>query len=45
MNGKAISEFEYYANNLCVFLERSYRVKIEEIVVDFTKDELGNIFF
>lgn len=23
----------------------SYSVKIEEIVIDFTKDEIGNIFF
>lgn len=45
IKGKAIKELEFYAQNLCTFLERSYPVKIETIVCDFTKDELGNLFF
>jgi hypothetical protein len=44
INGKAIVEFEQQAKNLSVFLERSYRIKITEIVCDFVKDELGNSF-
>lgn len=32
INGKAITEFERQTKNLIVFLERSYGVKITEIV-------------
>ena len=45
ISGKTIKDFETYAYNLCIFLERSYSIKIERIVWDFVKDELGNIFF
>ena len=45
ISGKTIKPFSAYAYNLCQFIERSHAVKIENMVVDFTKDELGNIFF
>ena len=45
INGKTIKAFSAYAYNLCQFIEISHGVKIENMVVDFTKDELGNIFF
>jgi hypothetical protein len=45
MKGKTIKDFEFYSHNLCTFLERSYNLKIKNMVLDFTKDELGNIFF
>lgn len=45
INGKTIRDYEFYSHNLCTFLERSYNIKIEKMVLDFAKDELGNIFF
>lgn len=45
MKGKVVKDFSTYAQNLCQYIERSHSVMIETMVVDFTKDELGNIFF
>lgn len=45
ISGKTIKDFSTYSFNLCQFIEHSQGIMIENMAVDFTKDELGNIFF
>lgn len=45
MKGQAISEYEEAAKSLCWFLNRSHGMMITFCVVDFAKDEFGNLFF
>ncbi|CAG9325937.1 unnamed protein product [Blepharisma stoltei] len=45
MHGMAIAEYQKYAKNIVTFLQISHSVRIEEIVLDFVKDQSGKIWF
>lgn len=45
VKGRALEEYECQIASLVEFLSRSSGLKIETIVCDFIKDELGNAFF
>lgn len=44
MKGKVLEQYEYYAEQLVMFLFKSYGVRIEEIAIDFIKDERDVIY-
>lgn len=46
MRGKSsLVQYEAYSSSLLAFLHRSYPIKLSEMVVDFLKDEKGDIWF
>ncbi len=45
MKGKVLEPYEHYAHQLVMFLFKSYAVRIEQIAIDFIKDERDVIFF
>lgn len=44
-SGTAIKPFEREAYKIIQFLEKGYNIRINEIVLDFIKDEEGVIWF
>ena len=45
MKGKSLEIYEFYADQLVTFLFRSYGVRIEQIAIDFIKDDRDVVFF
>lgn len=45
MKGKVLEPYEAQAEQLVQFLYKSYGVRIEEIAIDFIKDERDVIYF
>lgn len=42
---KSFAEFEEVAQDLISFINKAHRIKLSEIVIDFTKDQVGEYFF
>ena len=45
MKGKVLEPYEYFADQLVSFLFKSYGLRIDEIAIDFIKDERDVIYF
>ena len=45
MKGKVLEPYENFAEQLVSFLYKSYGIRIEEIAIDFTKDDRDAIYF
>jgi hypothetical protein len=45
MSGEAIRPYEYYANELVIFIKKIFNFTLKTIVIDFIKDEKGVIYF
>lgn len=45
MKGKVLEPYENFAEQLVSFLYKSYGIRIEEIAIDFTKDDRDVIYF
>lgn len=45
MSGESVSPYEFYANQITLYLQKWYKVLLNTIVCDFMKDERGIIYF
>ena len=45
MSGEAVNQYEYYANNICKYVQKWFKLLFKTIVIDFMKDERGIIYF
>jgi hypothetical protein len=45
MAGEAVKPYEFYANEIVVYIQKLYKLVLKTIVMDFTKDERGIIYF
>ena len=45
MSGESVAPYEFYANQLVVYLQKWFKLLLKTIVCDFIKDERGIIFF
>ena len=45
MSGDSLKEYEFYANEIVVYLQRWFKLLLNSIVLDFVKDERGIIYF
>ena len=45
MSGEAVNPYEFYANNICKYVQKWFKLLFKTLVVDFMKDERGIIYF
>jgi hypothetical protein len=45
MAGESVKPYEFYANEIIIYLQKLYKLVLKTIVIDFTKDERGMIYF
>lgn len=45
MTGESLKEYEYYANEIVMYVQRWFKLFMNTIVIDFIKDERGIIYF
>lgn len=45
MAGESLKSYEFYANEIVVYIQRYFKLLLKSIVIDFMKDERGIIYF
>ena len=45
MSGESLKQYEYYANEIVLYVQRWFKLHLNTIVIDFIKDERGIIYF
>jgi hypothetical protein len=45
MSGDSLKEYEFYANEIVIYVQKYFKLLLNSIVIDFMKDERGIIYF
>jgi len=45
MTGDSLKEYEFYANEIVIYVQKWFKLILNSIVIDFMKDERGIIYF